>query len=121
MPWIDLVLAAPVDRALAVRRWWRYAVAAALFVAGLGGLTFSAGIAYAGVVGPLVIPIALGIGLALAVVVVRVWLWAQVRSWPGPDRGPSLLWRVDDALRELHAESLRRHSARKRLLSFTSL
>ena len=91
-----------VDRALAVRRWWRYAVVGALFVGGLGGLTLSAGLAYAGVVGPLAIPIALVVGLALGVAVARVWLWAQVRSWPGPDRGLSLLWRVDDALRELH-------------------
>ena len=104
MPRIDLELAAPVDRALAVRRWWRYAGAGALFVGGLGGLTISGGLAYAGVVGPLVIPIALVGGLVLAIAVVRTWLWAQVRSWPGPDRGPTLLWRVDDGLRELHAE-----------------
>ena len=121
MPWIDLVLAAPVDRALGLRRWWRYAVAAALFVAGLGALTFSAGLAYAGVVGPLVIPIALVGGLVLGVVVVRVWLWAQVRSWPGPDRGLSLLWRADDALRELHAESLRQHSANTSTLAGSAM
>ena len=121
MPWIDLVLAAPVDRALAVRRWWRYAVAGALFVGGLGGLTISGGLAYAGVVGPLVIPIALVGGLVLAIAVVRIWLWAQVRSWPGPDRGPSLLWRVDDGLRELHAESLRQHSANTSTLAGSAL
>ncbi len=85
MPWIDLVLAAPVDRALAVRRWWRYRVLGVLFVAGLGALTLSAGLAYAGVVGPLVIPVALVVGLALGLLAVRLWLWAQVRSWPGPD------------------------------------
>jgi hypothetical protein len=121
MPWIDLVLAAPIDRALAVRRWWRYAVAGALFVAGLGGLTLSGGLAYAGVVGPLVIPIAVVGGLVLGLAVVRVWLWAQVRSWPGPDRGPSLLWRVDDALRELHSESLRRHSANTSTLAGSAM
>lgn len=121
MPWIDLVLAAPIDRALAVRRWWRYAVVGALFVGGLGGLTLSAGLAYAGVVGPLVIPIALVVGLALGIAVARVWLWAQVRSWPGPDRGLSLLWRVDDALRELHGESLRQHSANTSTLAGSAM
>jgi hypothetical protein len=51
------------------------------------------------------------VGTALGVLASRLWLWSQVRSWPGPDRGLTLLWRVPDALRELHAESLRAHSA----------
>jgi hypothetical protein len=121
MPWIDLVLAAPVDRALAVRRWWRYAVVGGLFVGGLSGLTLSAGLAYAGVVGPLAIPASLVGGLVLGIAVVRVWLWAQVRSWPGPDRSLSLLWRVDDALRELHGESLRQHSANTSTLAGSAM
>jgi hypothetical protein len=121
MPWIDLVLAAPVDRALAVRRWWRYSVLGVLFIAGLGALTLSAGLAYAGVVSVVVIPVALVVGLALGLVAVRLWLWAQVRSWPGPDHTLSLLWRADDALRELHAESLRQHSANTSTLTGSAM
>ncbi|MCU1538167.1 MAG: hypothetical protein JWP82_2518 [Humibacillus sp.] len=121
MPWIDLVLAAPVDRALALRRWWRYSVLGVLFVAGLSALTLSSGLAYAGVVGPLVIPVALVVGLALGVLAVRLWLWAQVRSWPGPDHSLTLLRRPDDALRELHSESLRRHSANTSTLTGSAM
>jgi hypothetical protein len=121
LPWIDLVVTAPIDRALSVRRWWRYAVAGAVFVGGLTGLIFGAGLAFAGVTGALAIPIALVVGLVLGVVTSRVWLWSQVRSWPGPDRGVGLLWRISDALRELHAESLRAHSANTSTIAGSAL
>ncbi len=83
--------------------------------------TLSSGLAYAGVLGPFAIPVALVVGLLLALAAVRVWLWAQVRSWPGPDHGLSLLWRTDDALRELHAESLRQHSANTSTLAGSAM
>ena len=111
MPWIDLVLPVPLDRALALRRWWRYAAVGGLFVGALSGLTIGAGLAFAHLAGPVTIIVTTVVGTALGVLATRLWLWSQVRSWPGPDRGLSLLWRVPDALRELHAESLRAHSA----------
>ncbi|GAA5030267.1 hypothetical protein GCM10023258_27380 [Terrabacter aeriphilus] len=111
MPWIDLVLAAPLDRALALRRWWRYAAVGGLFGGALSGLTIGAGLAFAQLAGIGTIVVTTLVGTALGVLTVRLWLWSQVRSWPGPDRSLTLLWRVPDALRELHAESLRAHSA----------
>ena len=121
LPWIDLVAGAPIDRALSVRRWWRYAVVGAAFVGGLSGLVLGGGLAFAGVVSPLAIPVAVLAGIVLGLVTSRVWLWSQVRSWPGPDRGIGLLWRISDALRELHSESLRAHSANTSTLAGSAL
>lgn len=121
LPWIDLVLAAPIDRALAVRRWWRFALAGSIFVGALLGLVLGSGLAFAQVTGVLAIAVATLLGLALALLTARLWLWAQVRSWPGRDRGVGLLWRVPDALRALHAESLRAHSANTSTLAGSAL
>jgi hypothetical protein len=121
MPWIDLVLPAPLDRALALRRWWRYAAVGGLFVGALSGLTVGAGLAFAHVGGIVTICVTTLAGAAVGVLASRLWLWSQVRSWPGPDRSLSLLWRVPDALRELHAESLRAHSANTSTLAGSAL
>lgn len=121
MPWIDLVLPVPLDRALALRRWWRYAAVGGLFVGALSGLTVGAGLAFAHVAGVGTILVTTVIGTALGILATRLWLWSQVRSWPGPDRGLSLLWRVPDALRELHAESLRAHSANTSTMAGSAL
>ena len=121
MPWIDLVLAAPLDRALALRRWWRYAAVGGLFLGALSGLTVGAGLAFARLGGVVTIIVTTVVGTALGVLTTRLWLWSQVRSWPGPDRGLTLLWRVPDALRELHAESLRAHSANTSTLAGSAL
>jgi hypothetical protein len=85
------------------------------------GLAFGAGLAFAQVTGVVAIAAATLLGVAVALVATRLWLWAQVRSWPGPDRGPSLLWRVPEALCELHAESLRQHSANTSTLAGSAL
>lgn len=121
LPWIDLVVTAPVDRALAVRRWWRFAVVATVFVGAVVGLVLGSGLAFAEVTGVAAIAVATLAGAALGVLGARLWLWGQVRSWPGPDRGLSLLWRLPDALRSLHAESLRAHSANTSTLAGSAL
>jgi hypothetical protein len=121
LPWIDLVLATPVDRALALRRWWRFAVAGGLLVGGLLGLVLGGGLAYAEVTGVFAIPVVTVAGLLVGVVTTRLWLWGQARTWPGPDRGPGLLWRIDDAMRELHVESMRAHSANTSTLAGSAM
>ncbi len=109
LPWIDLVVTSPVDRALAVRRWWRFALAGTTFAGGLGGLVLGSGLAFAQVSGPLAIAVGVLLGAGLGVLTARLWLagqvggpWIPVRR---PDRG------VTGALRTLHVEALRRHSA----------
>ena len=124
LPWIDLVVTAPVDRARAVRRWWRYAVVGGAFVGGVVGLVVGSGLAFAQVTGVVALVVATVLGVVVGLVGARVWLWAQVRSWPGPDHattGPSLLWRLPDSLRALHAESLRAHSANTSTLAGSAL
>jgi hypothetical protein len=121
LPWIDLVLSAPVDRALALRRWWRFAVAGGLLVGGLLGLVLGGGLAYSEVTGVVAIPVVTVAGLLAGLVTTRLWLWGQARTWPGPDRGPGLLWRIDDALRELHVESMRAHSANTSTLAGSAM
>ncbi|HET9632214.1 MAG TPA: hypothetical protein VFP73_07440, partial [Terrabacter sp.] len=121
MPWIDLVLPAPLDRALALRRWWRYAAIGGLFVGALSGLTIGGGLVFADLGGVATVVVTTLVGAALGVLATRLWLWSQVRSWPGPDRGLGLLWRVSDALRELHSESLRTHSANTSTMAGSAL
>lgn len=111
LPWIDHVVGTPVDRALALRRWWRLAVGGTAFAGALLGATLGASVAFAGLTPWYAAGLALVVGAGLGRVAGALWLWGQVRSWSGPDRGPRLLVRPRDALRALHAESLRTHSA----------
>ncbi len=121
LPWIDLVLTAPIDRALAVRRWWRFALAGTVFVGAVLGLVFGGGLAFAQVTGAVAIAVATLSGVLLGIMTARLWLWGQVRSWPGRDRDVSLLWRVAGALRALHTDSLRAHSANTSTLAGSAL
>jgi hypothetical protein len=109
LPWIDLVLTSPIDRALAVRRWWRFALVGTSFVGGLAGLVLGAGLSFAEVAGPMAIGAGVFLGAGLGALTARLWLAGQVDgARPAVDRG-SL--RVQDALRALDIESLRGHSA----------
>src|SRR3954471_21669335 len=72
MPWIDLVLGAPLARALAPRRWWRSAAGGGLFVGALSGLTVGAGLAFAHLAGPVTILVTTVAGTALGVLTTRL-------------------------------------------------
>ncbi|EWS99950.1 hypothetical protein N865_19560 [Intrasporangium oryzae NRRL B-24470] len=111
LPWIDHVVTTPVDRALSVRRWWRLSLGGSIFGGALLGATLGAGFAFAGVAPWYAAGLAVLAGAVLGRLAAALWLWGQVRSWPGRDRGPRLLVRPRRALRALHADSLRTHSA----------
>lgn len=109
LPWIDLVLTAPIDRALAVRRWWRFALVGTTFVGALGGLVLGSGLAFARVAGALAIAVGVGLGAGLGALTARAWLAGQVGGARAVDLRPGR--GLPNALRSLHVESLRRHSA----------
>lgn len=109
LPWIDLIVTAPVDRALAVRRWWRFALVGTTFVGALVGLVLGSGLAFARVAGALTIGAGVGLGAGLGAFTARVWLAGQVT---GARTGrPRAGLGVTDALRTLRVESLRHHPA----------
>lgn len=111
LPWIDHVVTTPIDRALSVRRWWRLSVGSTVFAGVLAGATLGASVAYAGLIPWYAAVLAIALGAVVGRVAGALWLWGQVRSWPGADHGPRLLVSPRRALRALHAESLRTHSA----------
>ena len=90
LPWVDHVVAGPLDRATTLREWWL--VSATLLVAGatvtagvLGG-----GLWASGTTGPTAFFVALLVGPALGVVVAAAWLAGQVGAGTrGPDRMPA--------------------------------
>ena len=86
LPWVDHVVAGPLDRAATLREWWL--VSATLLVAGatvfagvLGG-----GLWASGTTGPTSLVVALVVGPALGVVVAAAWLAGQVGAG---GRGPT--------------------------------
>ncbi len=121
LPWIDLVVTTPIDRALSVRRWWRFALSAGVFLGAITGLVLGGGLAFTGVTSPVSVAVGLVGGAAVAVAAAHLWLWSQVRSWPGPNRGPKLIWHVPEALRELHVDGLRAHSANTSTLAGSAM
>lgn len=111
LPWVDHVVTAPIDRAVAVGRWWRLALGLCVFLGGLAGVTVGAGVAYAGMTSwYAAIAVTLG-GALLGWLGASLWLWGQVRSWPGAGRSLTTMTRGRIALRALHIEVLRRHAA----------
>ena len=111
LPWIDHVVSAPIDRAVAVGRWWRLALGLGVFLGGLAGLTVGAGVAFAGMTSWYAAVLVTLTGAVLGWLATSLWLAGQVRSWPGAGRSLRTMLGGRIALRELHIEVLRRHAA----------
>jgi hypothetical protein len=111
LPWIDHVVTAPIDRAVAVGRWWRLALGLCIFLGALAGVTVGAGVAFAGMASWYAAVLVTLAGAVLGWLAASLWLWGQVRAWPGTGRGSATLLRGRVALRTLHIEVLRRHAA----------
>ena len=90
LPWVDHVVAGPLDRAATLREWWL--VSATLLVAGatvLAGV-IGGGLWASGTTGPVSLFVALLVGLGLGVVVAAAWLAGQVGAGAsGADALPS--------------------------------
>lgn len=121
LPWVDHVVAGPLDRATTLREWWL--VSATLVLAGstvvagvLGG-----GLWASGATGPTSFVVALVVGPALGVVFCAAWLAGQVGAGTFPQRsahrrvalpGGLPSFRPSAALRRLGLPELRAQSIR---------
>ena len=110
MPWIDLVVAGPVDRAITLRRWWLIALAGVVSGGAMLGAVVGGGawVASVGEPGWLLIGAAAATALAWALLV--VWLAGQVSLSVSGSTPP--IGRAREALRRLRLEDLRAQSAR---------
>jgi hypothetical protein len=121
LPWVDHVVAGPLDRAATLREWWL--VSATLLVA--GATVFSGviggGLWASGTTGPVSLLVALLVGPALGAVVAAAWLSGQVGAGAsGADALPSThdggrglrLLGPSAALRRLGLTTLRAQSIR---------
>jgi hypothetical protein len=118
LPWVDHVVAGPLDRAVTLREWWL--VSATLVVAGstvLAGV-LGGGLWASGTVGPGAFAVGLVVGVALGVALAGAWLAGQVggtdAGFPTPAAGFGVVGRMRPsttlrrlALPELRAQSIR--------------
>lgn len=110
LPWLDLVAAGPVDRAIALRRWWVVSVAAVVTGAAMLGAVFGAGVWLASVGGP-AWPL-LGAGFATAYGGALVLGWLAGQSSLGVPGSVNPAWRPRASIRLLRLEDLRTQAAR---------
>jgi hypothetical protein len=119
LPWTDLVVTTSLDRALAVRRWWRYAASGGLAGGGVLGAALGGGAWSATVGGPAWFVAGLVVGPALGWTLVLAWLSGQVASGGPPPRSAragrrttGAVVHISPALRRLGIDDLRRQGAR---------
>ena len=110
LPWIDLVVTGPVDRAITLRRWWLRAATLTVTVSTMVGLVGGGGAWIAGVGNPLWLVVGTALALGLGLLLLVIWLAGQVRD-SAPGAVPPLL-SPRRSLRLLRLESLRAQSAR---------
>ncbi len=110
LPWIDVVLPSPIDRALSMRRWWGFALVGAL----TGGVTLGGviggGLWFAHVGGPVWLVGGVTLGTVVALLLLTAWLAGQLSLTPPDGSGRTNTPRK--ALRRLPIEDLRRHAVR---------
>ncbi|HET8598773.1 MAG TPA: DUF6297 family protein [Segeticoccus sp.] len=111
LPYLDLVAASPIDRATSLRKHWRLSLFGCLAGGILIGLVLGAGVAIAGLAGPVSVGIGAVAGAVVGLVCAGAWLWGQVRSWPTGRRGLSTFLRARTSLRQLHIAGLREQAA----------
>lgn len=111
LPYLDLVLTSPIDRAVALGRWWRFSLVGAVVGGVILGLVVGAGLAIAQVAGPLVLLVTAAAGAGLGALGAGTWLWGQVRTWPRRSGEPATFLRVGTSLRQLHITSLREQAS----------
>ncbi|NHA67890.1 hypothetical protein [Phycicoccus flavus] len=117
LAWVDLVVASPVDRRLALREAWLLPWTGLIAVGTVLGGVVGAALWGGGAAGPVTAVVGLVGGGGYGVLLALVWLAGQVAGDPAGDRhpaaaAPALAVRPGRALRALGLEGLRAHSAR---------
>lgn len=110
LPWIDLVVSGPVDRAITLRRSWLMAAGLAVTGAAMVGTVIGGGAWIAGVGDPAWLVAGAALSTTLGVLLLLGWLGGQVTG-SAPGAVPPL-WAPRRALRLLRLEDLRTQSAR---------
>ena len=110
VPWIDLVLPGPLDRALTLRRWWLIASVLVVTGAAMVGAVVGGGAWFAQVGEPLWLLTGAVLATGIGIVLLLVWFGGQVLV-SSPGRVPPV-WSPRRALRLLRREELRTQSAR---------
>jgi hypothetical protein len=120
LPWVDHVVAGPLDRGATLREWWLVSVTLVLAGATVLAGVLGGGLWASGTTGPTALVVALLVGPALGSVVAGAWLAGQVGAGesgreplPPTDRGGRLrLLNPSSALRRLGLPALRAQSIR---------
>ncbi|MBM6546294.1 hypothetical protein JNO54_09105 [Janibacter sp. YIM B02568] len=112
--WCSHVLTAPIDRAVALRRWWRLTLGGLLGGGAVLGVVLGLSLWSAGTTGWLAVPAAAALLACGAWLLALVWLHAQ-GSADQPLDGAST-WRPDTALRRMGVESLLAQAGRREML-----
>lgn len=112
LPWVDHVVAGPLDRSATLREWWL--VSATLLVAGMTVVAgvLGGGLWASGTTGPASLVVALLVGPALGVALAAAWLAGQVGAGGS---GADALPRTDGAGRARGPRALSPSAALRRL------
>ena len=117
LPWIDLVVASSIDRAVAVRPWWRMVLVGAIGCSAILGGVIGGAVVAAGLAHGLAVLLGIVSGALLAGVLCLLWLSSAARHTPMGERRSDWHPRTTLLLRALRLDTLRDHARRTQQLT----
>lgn len=118
LPYVDLIVTSPIDRATTTAPWWRLSLLGAVVGGALLGAVITGSLAYVGAAPWSTLLVGLAGGCGLGWLVAWIWLHGQSRE-PSSDgrRG----WHPRAALARLTVPDLRRHAVGSRAMRGAAL